>query len=292
MSVQQRLDVLDEQGMIHWPAKAGGIPRHKRYADVATGNPVQDMVLDIRPAGRREAMGYATQKPLALLNRVIEASTDEGDVVLDPFCGCATTLEAAHKLNREWIGVDIAIHAVKRVAAVRLGERCKLKVGTDYEIRGVPRTIEGARDLWERDPYHFQKWAVEEIDGFVTTKRTADGGIDGRLYFSVPSERDLQSMVIEVKGGKNVNITDLRALHSVLEREEALMAGLIVMAPLGDRKMQNFQKLMAEAGDLTVLRKPYPRMQIISVPEILRGIRFDTPSPLGRTETGISQLDF
>ena len=210
-------------------------------------------------------MGYDTQKPLALLERIIKSSSNEGDIVLDPFCGCATTLEAAHKLNRKWIGIDIAIHAVKRVAAIRLGERCHLKAGKDFEITGVPHTIEGAKDLWTRDKYHFQKWAVEEVDGFVTTKRTADGGIDGRLYFDVPGESDLQSMVIEVKGGKNVIIADLRALHSVLEREEALMAGFIVMEPLGERKMSNFQKLISEAGDMDVQNsaRPYPRIQIL-----------------------------
>ena len=217
-----------------------------------------------------------------MLERIIEASTDVGDVVLDPFCGYATTLEAAHKLGRQWIGIDIAIHAIKRVAAVRLGDRLKLKEGEDFAIAGVPRNVEGAQDLWRRDKYHFQKWAVEEVDGFVTTKRTADGGIDGRLYFDMPGESDLQSMVLEVKGGANVAIADLRALHSVLEREEAKMAGLIVMEPLGDRKIANFRKLMAEAGDLDILGKPYARMQILSVPEILAGKRFDTPTPLGR----------
>ena len=149
----------------------------------------------------KERMGYATQKPLALLDRIIKASTNEGDVVLDPFCGCATTLEAAHRRGRKWIGIDIAIHAVKRVARIRLTERCGLVEGTDFDVRGVPRDVEGARDLWKRNPYHFQKWAVEQVDGFVTTKQTADGGIDGRLYFAHPDRKDLQSMVIEVKGG-------------------------------------------------------------------------------------------
>jgi len=241
-------------------------------------------VWEINAIGRssKERLGYATQKPLALLERIITASTNEGDVVFDPFCGCATTLEAAHKLKRKWIGIDIAIHAIKRVAKVRLADRLRLVEGIDFTIEGVPRNLEGAKDLWERDKYHFQKWAVEEVDGFVTTKRTADGGIDGRLYFAVPRENDLQSMILEVKGGKNVTIADLRALHSVLEREEALMAGLIVMEPLGDRKLSNFKKLIADAGDFDVMGRLYPRMQILSVPEILEGKRFDTPGAVGR----------
>lgn len=255
------------------------------------GMPQRDVwELSILAGSSKERLGYPTQKPLTLLNRIIKASTNEGDMVLDPFCGCATTIEAAHRLGRQWMGIDIAIHAVKRVAAVRLGERLKLQEGVDFAISGVPRTLEGARDLWARDTYHFQKWAVEEVDGFVTTNRSADGGIDGRLYFDVPGERDLHSMVLEVKGGATVAIADLRALHSVLERDEASMAGLIVMDALGDRQARNFRATMAEAGDLEVLGKPYPRMQILSVSEILAGRRFATPTPLGRSSTNQAAL--
>ena len=122
-----------------------------------------------------------------------------------PFAGVRLRLKPRHQLRRRWIGVDIAIHAVKRVAKVRLEDRLGLKEGVDFTIEGVPRNIEGARDLWTRDKYHFQKWAVEQVDGFVTTRRTGDGGIDGRLYFSMPQQdakrRDpLRSMVLEVKG--------------------------------------------------------------------------------------------
>ena len=230
----------------------------------------------------KERMGYATQKPLALLERIIKASSNEGDVVFDPFCGCATTLEVAHELGRKWIGIDIAIHAIKRVARVRLQERLGLIEGTDFTIDGVPRTIEGARDLWSRDKYHFQKWAVEETDGFVTTKRTADGGIDGRLYFDLPGAHDLQSMAIEVKGGKNVGINVVRELRGVLDNDQALMAGLIVMEPLGAAKERNFRRFMADAGDMDVLGVKYPQMQILTVAEILEGKRFLTPSVAGR----------
>ena len=272
--------------------RTGGL-RIKRYLDEMKGMPASDVWTDIAPVNSQanERMGYPTQKPVALLERIIEATTDEGGTVLDPFCGCATTLEAAHRLGRKWIGIDIAIHAIKRVAAVRLGERLKLQKDRDFTISGVPRNLEGARDLWERDKYHFQKWAVEEVDGFVTSKRTGDGGIDGRLYFSLPDEQDLQSMVLEVKGGANVTIADLRALHSVLEREEAMMAGLIVMEPLGERKMMNFKRLVGEAGDLDVMKRSYPRIQILAVPEILDGARFETPTPLGRSATPQPDLE-
>ena len=120
------------------------------------------------------------------------------------------------------------------------------------------------------------------MNGFVTTKRTADGGIDGRLYFALPGNKQLQSMVLEVKGGRNVGINAVRDLRGALERDEAAMAGLIVMEPLADRKHQNFMKEMASAGMLDVMGVQYPRMQVLSVPEILDGRAFTTPSVAGR----------
>ena len=205
-----------------------GTPEYIRYLDETAGVPLQSIWSDIPSINSqaKERMGYATQKPVALLERIIKASSNEGDVVFDPFCGCATTLEAAHKLGRRWIGIDIAIHAIKRVASVRLRDRLALKEGADFEIDGVPRDIEGARDLWTRDKYHFQRWAVEQVDGFVTTNRTADGGIDGRLYFGLPNNRDLSSMAIEVKGGKNVGIKEVRELRGVLDNDVACWQGL------------------------------------------------------------------
>ncbi len=281
MPLRERLDALDAAGLIYWPPR-GSTPRFKSYLSNAKGVPAQDVVTDISPALGGEGLGYATQKPRALLERIIEASSDIGDVVLDPFAGCATTLEAAHNLNRQWIGIDIAIHAVKRVARIRLAERLGLIEGQDFTVEGVPRTWEGAQDLWERDKYHFQKWAVESADGFVTTKRTADGGIDGRIYFAVPHAQDLQSMVVEVKGGRNVGIGDVRALKGVLDYDSALMAGIIILHPLGDAKERNWKKFMAEAGELEILGIPYPRMQVLTVEELLEGHRFATPTVAGR----------
>ena len=283
LSTQEKLDALDAIGRIYWPPK-GKVPSYKRYLDEMPGTAVDTIWDDINSIGSnaKERMGYATQKPLALLERIIKASSNEGDVVLDPFCGCATTLEAANKLGRQWIGIDIAIHAVKRVARVRLQERLGLIEGQDFTVEGVPRTVEGAQDLWRRDKYHFQKWAVEQVDGFVTSKRTADGGIDGRVYFAVPRERDFQSMVVEVKGGANVNVTDWRALKGVLSRDEALLAGLILMEPLGGAKSRNFAREVMDLEPVNILGIEYPRMQILTVGEILEGKRFATPTVAGR----------
>ncbi len=276
-----KLRALDREGRLVWSGT--GRPDRKTY--LSGGRPATNLWNDIdNLSGRaRERMAYATQKPLALLERIIKTSSNEGDVVFDPFCGCATTLEAAHRLGRRWVGIDIAIHAVKRVAKVRLQDRLRLVVGKDFEVDGVPRTLEGARDLWKRDPYHFQKWAVETVDGFVTTRRTADGGIDGRLYFAMPNVDDLQSMAMEVKGGKNVGIATRRALRGVLENDAALRVGLIILEPLGVTKERNFHRFMAEAGDTqSTFARPYPRMQLRTVEDILNGKGFDVPVMVAR----------
>ena len=280
---RERMQRAYDDGLIV-QSQADAVPRLKRYLDEQRGTPVDDIWDDVLPVqpNSGEDMKYATQKPLALLERIVDAATEEGDLVLDPFCGCATTLEAAHRLGRRWIGIDIAIHAVQRVAKVRLGDRCGLSEGVNFTVDGIPRNVEGARLMWESDPYQFQKWAVEQIDGFVTAKRTADGGIDGRLYFAVPGEEALQSMVLEVKGGEHVSISHLRALSGVLEADDALQAGLITMVKPSERQMRNFQRLIAEVGDIEVLGNRYPRLQVLSVEEILQGERFRTPSPAAR----------
>ena len=285
---REKLQEIYDRGDFYFTSK--GVPRRKFRPGDEPGEIIDNVWTDIAALGSQdqERLGYATQKPVALLDRIIKASSNEGDVVFDPFCGCATTIEAAHQLRRRWIGVDIAIHAVKRVAKVRLEDRLGLKEGVDFTIEGVPPNIEGARDLWTRDKYHFQKWAVEQVDGFVTTRRTGDGGIDGRLYFSMPRQDakrhdPLRSMVLEVKGGRNVGIAVLRDLRGVLERDEAEMAGLIVMDDPGPTKRKNFGREMASAGDLDVLGVHYPRMQLLTVGEILEGKRFHTPSAVGQS---------
>ena len=187
--------------------------------------------------------------------------------------------------------MTIAIHAIKRVSAVRLQERLRLVEGKDYEIEGVPSNMEGAQDLWSRDKYHFQKWAVEQVDGFVTGKRTADGGIDGRIYFETEPHSPLKSMIIEVKGGKTVNVESLRALRGVLDNGDALLAGLIIMEPLNTTKARNFDRFMAGAGNLEVGRRNFSRMQLLSVEEILSGTTFKTPAVLGRQESSQGQMD-
>ena len=129
------------------------------------------------------------------------------------------------------------------------------------------------------------------MGGFVTTKRTGDGGIDGRIYFETVTDGSLESMIVEVKGGKNVNIESIRALRGVLDDGDALLAGLVIMELLGTTKARNFDRFMASAGDLEVGRRTYPKMQILSVEEILEGKIFDTPHALGRRQSDQHELE-
>ena len=240
------------------------------------------------PVGRlkNERLGYPTQKPVALLDRIVKASSNPGNVVFDPFCGCATTIEAAEVNGRKWIGIDITIHAIKRVAQRRLGERLHLVQGEDYVIEGVPQNFEGAQELWRQDPYQFQKWCVEQVEGFVNVKRSADEGVDGRVYFDMPGEKILQSMALEVKGGETVGINAVRALRSVLGYENVQMVGLILLNEPGAQQKKNFLATMALAGDVEIAGETYPRIQLLTVADMLDGKRFDMPRPVGRSESG------
>ena len=279
-------------GFTHKTGKKAGTNMSKEVAESYTGKIPEDWWIDIAIAVRssKERMGYPTQKPLKLLDRIIKASSNEGDVVFDPFCGCATTLEAAHKLGRNWIGIDIAFHAIKRVAKVRLRERLGLVENKHFIIKGIPYNYEGAHDLWRRDPYQFQQWCVEEVNGFVTNKRSADGGIDGRIYFEMNNVKKLQNMILEVKGGASVPVAHLRALIGALEISDAKMAGLIVMEDLGSRKRRNFQNEMDAAGAIEINGDSYPRVQMLTVAEILNGARFKMPNVRGRTDAGYSNI--
>ena len=279
----QYVSTKDEKGKTIVKRDAEGKAIKRKVASEIPATDVWNLPI-ISPASR-ERLGYATQKPLVLLERIIKTSSNEGDLIFDPFCGCATTIEAAHKLNRNWIGIDIAIHAVKRVSKARLQDRLGLVEDKDYIIEGVPLTMEGAHDLWERDKYHFQKWAIEQVDGFVTTRKTGDGGIDGRIYFAETGmSKDLSSMVVEVKGGKSVGISDVRNLRGVMEREGVSMAGLIVLKSPKERQAMNFHREMAQAGDLDVGGKKYARMQLLTIEEILDGKRFNIPGLVATRE--------
>ncbi len=268
MSVQDRLDILDAAGLIYWPPR-GVVPQYKRYLDVAEGNPIQDMITDIRPISSqsKERMGYPTQKPIALLDRIIQASTNKGDIVFDPFCGCGTTIYSAVKNERQWIGCDIAILAVKLIRET-LNETYKQVEGHNYVVDGIPTSVDGAQELFNKDPSTFQNWFVERVGGFPMQRKSADRGIDGRIYFET---RDgLREMMIQVKGGKHVRPTDVRDLRGVLEREPtAEMAGFLSIAP----PTKAMKDEAAEAGVYEYAGVSYPRIQFLTTEDVLVGKR-------------------
>ena len=285
----KRYDKIDEEGKRYKIYREKDGAERRSYLRKDRGAPIGSVWGDI-PSFQTvnntgEYLNYPTQKPLALLERIIKASSNPDDVVFDPFCGCATTIEAANKLGRRWIGIDITIHAIKRVARKRLHDRLHLVAGKDYIIEGVPQNFEGALELWRQDTYQFQKWCVEQVEGFVNAKRSADDGIDGRIYFDMPGEKVLQSMALEVKGGTNVGIKDVRSLNSVLQFENVQLAGLITLWEPSSRQSRNFKQSMALSGHLNIDGREYARMQMLTVQEIFNGKRFNMPRPAGRSET-------
>jgi DNA modification methylase len=186
-TTQEKLDELDAKGLIYWPEKEGGMPRYKQYADEMPGIPLQTVWNDIPPIGAHaaERLGYPTQKPLALLERLIKTSSNENDIVLDAFCGCGTALVAAHKLKRQWIGIDISPTAC-RVMAKRLRRDCALPenedlwaIGRGFIVRDLPKSEE---ELRKYPHFEFENWAVVALGGIKNKTQVGDKGIDGRIF--------------------------------------------------------------------------------------------------------------
>lgn len=269
---------LESEGRIKFPVKDDGSPDYskrmalKRYLDEQEGSIITNIWTDIPPlGGSGESLGYSTQKPIALLDRIIRASTKEGQTVFDPFCGCGTSIYAAHLANRRWMGCDIAILSVQIVRDVLL-KRYGLKENQNYIISGVPTSMEGAKDLFERDPRQFQHWIVETAGGFCNKKHSGDQGVDGRIYFE--TARGLKNMVLSVKGG-NVTPAFVRELKGTMDTDDDTeMAGFICLQP----PTKGMKDAAAKAGMFTYLGKDYPRVQIRTVEDLLSGRAFETPS--------------
>jgi hypothetical protein len=214
---------LEEQGLIYAPP--GKIPQVKRYLAEMPGKAVHSIWTDISPINPRakERLGYPTQKPLALLNRIVAASSNEGDTVLDAFCGCGTTLEAAAKANRRWIGIDFSPTAC-RVMAQRLTDRLGLREGEDFTVRDLPKTEEQLRRM---PPFEFQNWAVLALGGIPNRVKVGDLGIDGWLY---PAEHERPSgrkrdmfegnyYPIQVKQKDKVGRPDIDSFETAMRRD-------------------------------------------------------------------------
>jgi site-specific DNA-methyltransferase (adenine-specific) len=272
LTTQERLDLLDEAGLVYWPPK-GSVPQQKRYVDEGEGVPVQDIITDIGPISSQaqERLGYPTQKPLALLERIIEASSNPGDVVLDPFCGCGTAVHAAQKLGRQWIGIDVTHLAISLIEK-RLKDAFP---GIAFEVHGTPKDLASAEDLALRDKYQFQWWAVSMVDAlpFGGKKKGADGGIDGIIYFK-PDGKRTEKALVSVKGGGNVSVNMIRDLHSAMEREKAPI-GVFITAALPTRPMETEAAAVGRFED--EWGRTYPRLQIITLAELFQGRKPDIP---------------
>ena len=193
---------------------------------------MQDTWEDIPPlmGSSKERLGYPTQKPLALLERIVQASSNEGDVVLDPFCGCGTAIAAAEKLNRQWIGIDIT-HLAVALMKNRLKTAFNILPGQDYRVVGEPTDVGGARALAEQDRYQFEFWAMSLLEAFPreqSKKKGADLGIDGVVYFIDGPRRTVNKAVVQVKSGK-VSSPLIRDLVGTVEREKAAMGLFITL---------------------------------------------------------------
>ena len=252
-----------------------GMPSYKRYLDEMPGVPLQNDWSDIRPASRRESLGYRTQKPLALLERIISASSNEGDAILDPFCGCGTAVAAAEKLKRRWIGVDVT-HLAVALMKNRLKTAFNLVPSKDYAVVGEPVDVGSARALAEQDRYQFQYWALSLLEAFPREegRRGADRGIDGVLYFIDGPKRTARKVVIQVKSGR-VSSAQVRDLRGAMEREKAAM-GLFITLEEPTREMQT-EAFNAGSYRSEVWQRSYPRLQIRSIRQLLSGVGFLMP---------------
>ena len=269
------MEKFEHEGRIYYTKK--GRPFLKRYLDEMPGNPVQDIWADVGfiHGSSAELLGYKTQKPEALLERIISSSSNEGGVVLDPFCGCGTAVAASQKLNRKWIGIDVT-HLAVALMKNRLKTAFELDPVKDYDVIGEPQDEGSAKALWEQDPYQFQYWAVSLLEAQPqgAQKKGADGGIDGLIYIIDGPKRTPHKIVIQVKGG-HVTVSQLRDLKGVVERENAAMGLFISLEePTGPMRQE------AVAGGFfhsDLWQKDFPRIQLRTVSEMLEGKGFDLP---------------
>jgi DNA modification methylase len=275
---KERMDQLIADGRVVQP-RPGAVPRYKRYLDGSAGTPLSTVWTDIAPVNSqaKERIGYPTQKPIALLERIITMSSDPGAVVLDPFCGCGTAIAAAQRLGRNWIGIDVTWLAIS-VITDRLQRHFP---GITFALDGEPTSVEGARALANRGlngRYQFQWWAVDKVGAVPvdqSKKRGADGGIDGVITFQ--DHPGMSRVIVSVKSGVP-KVLDVRELKAVVAREAAAMGVLVCL----DRPTERMKQEATAAG---FYRSPlwatsFPKIQIISVADILKGSKPQVPTPV------------
>jgi site-specific DNA-methyltransferase (adenine-specific) len=262
----ERMKEMDAEGRLYLPANKSQRIQRKRYLDELEGETVDTLWDDIAPINSQaqERLGYPTQKPLALLERIIEASSSEGDTVLDPFCGCGTAVHAAQKLKRQWVGIDITHLAIGLIER-RLKDAFS---GIQFEVHGTPKDFAGAVDLAKRDKFQFQWWAVTLINAvpYGGKKKGADTGIDG-YYYCKPDGKKTEAGIVSVKGGETVHRNAVGELRGVMEREKAPLGVLITLKdPTGPMKAE-----AAAGGFMETPFGKFPRLQIATVAELLDG---------------------
>jgi len=243
-------------------------PQVKRYLSEMEGGVMGVVWTDIAPINSQaaERLGYPTQKPLALLERIVSASSNEGDTVLDPFCGCGTAVHAAQKLGRNWIGIDITHLAVSLIEK-------RLKDGfpsIQFEVHGTPKDHGGASNLAQRDKYQFQWWACSLVNAqpYQAKKKGSDGGIDGLIYFQDDSTSH-KKIVVSVKGGDNVNVAMVRDLAHVVVREKAEIGLFVTLAPATKPMMTEAIKEGYYTSPVT--GKAFPKIQILTIEGLMNG---------------------
>jgi len=280
---KERMQRLHDEGKLVY--SKSGMTYEKRYLDDSRGVPIQDLWEDVEMLrglnATGERLGYPTQKPLTLLERIINASSNPGDVVLDPFCGCGTAVHAAEKLGRRWVGIDVTHLAISLVER-RLKDAFP---NIAFEVLGTPRDLSAARDLAARDKHQFQWWAVSLLDAVPQggKKKGADRGIDGiRWVRTGPRDGDLDRVIISVKGGENVSVRDVRDLAGTVQREGALGGVLITLA---DPTRPMLQDAAAHGYASTGLGQ-FRKIMVKTIAELMAGVHDEAERlpPLGRGE--------
>ncbi len=269
---KENMEQMDREGRLYYTQT--GMPRYKRYLDEMPGVPLQDIWVDIPPALGVQDLGYPTQKPLALLERILQASSITGDVVLDPFCGCGTTIAAAQRLDRRWIGIDIT-HLSIALMKYRLKDMFGLVEKRDYDVKGEPVDLVSAQQLAQDDRYQFQWWALSLVqaqpvggDGGKQGKKGSDKGIDGVLYFIDDKSGKPKQAILQVKSGK-VKSGDIRDLRGVIEKEKAAL-GLFITLESPSKDM-TAEALAAGYYHSPLWGRDYPRLQILTIADLLHG---------------------
>lgn len=227
-----------------------------------------------------ERLGYPTQKPLALLERIVRSSCPPGGLVLDPFCGCGTAVEAAERLGRRWCGIDITALAIDLIDQ-RLKNRFSEGERSHYEITGLPQDVEGARMLFERSPLQFEQWAVMQLGGAPNKVQVGDQGIDGRILLHTGERGVYQTALVSVKGSKTVNPAMVRDLVGTVTREGAEFGILLTFEP-PTRGMLSEAK-SAGNQENSFFDKKYPKIQFVTVDQLLDGVDLELPPTLSQS---------